>query len=89
MSWNHRVFAYESQTGEVYLEVHETYYDKKGIPNGYADQGNVMRGDSIKGLNWTANKIKLALKKPILSAENFPKEYKPRVVKKTVKKKSK
>lgn len=78
MSWNHRVFANEHK-GEVYFTIHETYYNKKGIPNGYTESKTIGAED-IKGLRWTLNKMKEALEKPILSINNFPKEYKKPVL---------
>lgn len=80
--WNYRVLAHDDYEGikedpdEVYLEICEVYYDKDKVPNGYADSKSIG-SSNIKGLNWSLNKMKLALKKPILSRKNFPSEYKP------------
>lgn len=73
--WNYRVIAHDDHD-EVCLELCEVYYDKDNIPNGYIENKSV-NSDSVKGCNWHLNKMKLALKKPILSKKNFPNEYKP------------
>lgn len=72
--WNYRVIAHDERD-EVYLEIHEVYYDAANIPNGYIENKSVG-SESLKGINWHLNKMKLALKKPILSKKNFPNEYK-------------
>lgn len=75
MSWNYRVIAFKSND-EIFMRICEVYYDENKKPNGYIAE-KVFIGDSVKGLNWTLNKMKLALKKPILSAEKFPEEFIP------------
>ena len=75
MSWNHRILAHENN-GEIYLKVHEVYYENE-IPNGYTANPITIGGENLEALKWTLNKIKLAIKKPILFAgEKFPNEYK-------------
>ena len=73
MIWNHRVLAHKDGD-EMYFEIHEVYYNEEGVPKAYicADVG----ADTIEGLKWTLYKIKECLDKPILSAENFPEEFK-------------
>lgn len=60
---------------EMYFEVCEVYYDKNLNPNGYCAAKSVG-GSDLKGIRWQLNKMKEALKKPILSKKNFPNEYK-------------
>ena len=75
MSWNHRVLAHKYEE-EIYFEIHEVYYDKNGIPNGYKEKPVTIGGENIKGMRWSLNKMKECLKKPILWAgDDFPKEY--------------
>lgn len=77
MGWNYRVYAHEQTIGgqnNICFEILETYYDQKGVPNGYIENKSVI-SDDLKGLTWQMNKMKLALKKPIISVKNFPKEY--------------
>lgn len=75
MSWNYRILVSVEHGEEVY-SVHEVYYDKKGKPNGYIENKNIMNWDSKKSIKWTLKKIKEAMKKPLLSKQNFPKKYK-------------
>ena len=75
MSWNYRVIAFKSGD-EFILRVCEVYLDKDKNPNGFIAE-KCFIGEDIKSLNWTLNKMKAALKKPILSAEKFPEEFKP------------
>lgn len=79
MSWNYRILAteYKHMNGksEIELAIHEVYYDDYGIPNGYTAEKTVS-GESVKSLRWSLNKMKDALKKPILwSGERFPEPY--------------
>ena len=32
MGWNYRILAHDYK-GEVYLQIHEVYYDEEGKPN--------------------------------------------------------
>jgi hypothetical protein len=75
MSWNHRILAHESKE-EVYFQIHEVYYtDNK--PDGYTANAVSVGGDTLKSINWTLNKMKEAIKKPVLwSGEKFPNECK-------------
>ena len=76
MSWNYRVIMHDdTEPKEVWLQVVEVYYDKNNIPDGYIKEGKSASGSSIKELRWSLNKMKEALKKPILSVKNFPNEY--------------
>jgi hypothetical protein len=82
MSWNHRVLATEHEMSdgrvEVYLQIHEVYYDKNKKPNGYTANPITIGGDDLDSLNWTVDRIKESLSKPILwGDERFPEEYKP------------
>ncbi len=46
--------------------------------DGYSDPGTIMVGETLKEARWTLNKMKEALKKPILYyGDRFPEEYKP------------
>jgi hypothetical protein len=74
MSWNHRVLAHETND-EVYFQIHEVYYDKDGNPDGYAEDGTTVGGESIESISWVLEEMTKCLKKPILSVNNFPKEY--------------
>lgn len=76
MGWNYRIIAHdETKSKEIWLQIVEMYYDKDNIPNGYIGEGKSASGSSIKELRWSLNKMKEALKKPILSVKNFPDEY--------------
>ncbi len=77
MSWNHRVLAHKNETSdEVYLQIHEVYYNKKGVPDSYTTLAISIGASSLKEIKWTLNRMKECLKKPILWAgKDFPKEY--------------
>ena len=75
MSWNHRVLAHQCKD-EVYLQIHEVYYDKNNNPDGYSEKG-IVAGDDISSLRWTLNEMQKCLNSPILWAgEKFPSECK-------------
>lgn len=75
MSWNHRLLAKEYK-GDVYYQIHEVYYDNKGNPNSYTANPITIGSDYIEGIKWQLEEITKCLEKPILSLNNFPKEYK-------------
>jgi hypothetical protein len=72
--WNYRILAVE-YPDDIYFEMGEVYYDKDGVPDGYCMNKGVG-SETTKGIGWTLNRMKEALKKPILcSGERFPQEY--------------
>lgn len=73
MGWNHRVLKHKYENN-VYYKIHEVYYDKNGIPDGYTKDGTSVESDSVEGIKWTLDKMQECLSKPVLSAENFPEE---------------
>lgn len=75
-TWNYRLMAHESKD-EIYFEIHEVFYNKKGKPDGCTMNPVTVGGESKKGIKWTLKKMKKACKKPILwYGDKFPKEYK-------------
>jgi len=75
-TWNHRALAHYSKDG-VYLQIHEVYYNGRGIPTGYTKEPVSVVGDDLNEIRWTLKKMKKCLKKPILKSWDFPEEYKP------------
>ena len=76
MAWNHRILAHE-HNGEVYLQIHEVYYNENNIPDSYSKYGVSVGGETLKDIKWTLNKMMDCLSKPILWAgEKFPNECK-------------
>ena len=74
--WNYRVLAFTID-GDVYFDIREVHY-RHEKPELYSTSSSLIESDSIKSLNWTLNRMKEALKKPILwGDERFPPEYKP------------
>lgn len=77
MSWNHRILAQKQPNGDVYLQIHEVYYDENGLPNGYTKNPVSVGGEDLKAITWTLNKMLEAKKKPVLwDGELFPQEVK-------------
>jgi hypothetical protein len=74
MSWNHRVLAHEIND-EVYFEIHRVHYNKDDIPTIYTENGTTIGGESLESIAWVLEEMTKCLKKPILSVNNFPKEY--------------
>jgi hypothetical protein len=55
--WNHRILIHEHDTGDV-LQIHEVYYDDKGNPQAYTENGVSVSGDDLKDIRWTLDKMK-------------------------------
>lgn len=75
MTWNHRVIAYR-EGSEFWYEIHEVYYDENGVPEMYSKGAVSVGANAFKDLDWQLDRLKECLKMPILSAENFPEEFK-------------
>lgn len=74
-TWNHRVMADELIGGEVYLEIHEVYYDENNVPYTYTEKPISIGSEDVSGLTWTINRMQACLKKPILwKGDKFPQE---------------
>ena len=78
--WNYRVLA-KKLDSEIEFGLYEVYYDDDNNPISCTENACFPLaydecGDYIKSLKWTLNKMKIALKKPILDYDNFPNEYK-------------
>lgn len=80
MSWNHRVLVTEHKLSngeiETHFQIHEVYYDKDGNPDGCTANPITISGDSLESLEWTIDRIRECLRKPLLwGDEKFPKIY--------------
>ena len=74
MSWNHRILATEHK-GEIFLNIHEVYYNDKGVPDSYTANPVSVSGETLEDLKWVLEKMKDCLSKPILwGDEKFPQE---------------
>lgn len=74
--WNHRILAHE-YSGDIYLQIHEVYYNEQGIPNGYTEKPVTVGSETTNGITWTLNRMLECRNKPILWAgDKFPAECK-------------
>lgn len=77
MHWNYRILAHPLSNGNIYFQIHEVHYNDKDEPNGYSNGVLGLDGENINDINWTLEKMKESLNKPVLWAEeNFPQEFK-------------
>jgi hypothetical protein len=61
---------------EVYLQLHEVYYDNDGVPNSCTENGTTIGGDTMEEIQWVLEKIEACAKKPIIwYGDKFPNEY--------------
>jgi len=76
-SCEYRLLAHE-QDGEIWLEIHEVYFDKNGIIDGCSKDGVSIHGGSVRGIKWNLEKMLLCIKKTILwYGDKFPNECTP------------
>lgn len=77
MTWNYRILAHKYKD-EVYLEMHEVYYDEEGIPNSYTLNSVGPHSSDIEGVDGIKLRLRRMLeatKKPVLWADDkFPME---------------
>lgn len=78
-TWNHRVLAHNCE-GEVYFQIHEVHYDKKGNPKSYTQNGVSVGGEDYAAMQWVFSQMQECLTKPVLSADNWPNEYTGRFI---------
>ncbi|MDD3875483.1 MAG: hypothetical protein PHT69_02620 [Bacteroidales bacterium] len=80
MARNHRVLAHE-HNGEIYLQIHEVFYNENNIPDGYTKIPATIGGDDLKSITFTLNKMMACRNKPILWAgDKFPNECKVKYI---------
>ena len=65
MSWNYRVLKSKDGDDDWY-QLHEIYYDKSDIVNGWVKAGATVHGNSIDDLRDTLSNMLEALDKDIL-----------------------
>ena len=80
--WNHRIVTHVIKSpfpngeDERVFSITEVHYEN-GVPSAYGENMNVLKDHtSVKDLIWTNNRVKEALKKPVLDLENWPNEWK-------------
>ena len=73
--WNHRFLAELDGYGNIYLYIHEVYYDDDKKPNGYTKEPIVIGSEDLEGITWTLYSMLECREKPILwKGERFPEE---------------
>jgi len=73
--WDYRII-YHGETIEPWYGVHEVYYsDKERIVAYSEDPISVTSEDGIEGINWHLEKMRKAMKKSILSANELSKHF--------------
>ena len=71
MSWNHRLMRHK-EDGEEYLEMHECYYNKAGQITRWTTNSVTPGSETVKGVNWNLNRMREAVKKPVLEYDMQP-----------------
>jgi len=75
-TWNHRILVSETDTDYPLFEIHEVFYNDEGILDGYTESPVHVSAENVEGIEWVLEKMKEALKKPVLyKGKIFPKEY--------------
>ena len=74
MSWNYRIFAHKDGE-DIFLKVHEVYYDEEGNPDGYNKACVMVNGYTPEWISEKLDILKECLDKPIFLADDFPNEY--------------
>ena len=65
--WNYRVFKKACpETGEVYYEIHETYYDARHKASAWTVDPLAPCGASLADLRWDLRAMLKALERPVL-----------------------
>ena len=71
MDWNHRVIRHVLVDETSWLAIHEVYYDDNDKPDSCTKEPIQMVSNDLNEMEWTVDKIKEALKKPIIDYTYF------------------
>jgi hypothetical protein len=70
MSWNHRVVDMTAENeGDPLFAVREVFYNEGGTPTGHGEP--FVMSETMDGLAETLDRMKEALKEPVLKPEDF------------------
>ena len=69
MAWNHRVIREDKEYGALYA-IHEVYYED-GKPVGYTEKPLPPIGETLGELEFEIDRFKEAIKKPVLTEDDF------------------
>ena len=73
MSWNYRIVKTIDDSGDVYLGIHEVYYEKDNkTPYARSVDAIAVWGSDIGDLKTVLRQMKRALASKILTDEDFP-----------------
>lgn len=74
MKWNYRVVRTRDPDGDVYLGIHEVYYDDNDKPeSATAHPSRVFADGTLGGLLWVLSKMLEGASKPVLDMDvDFP-----------------
>jgi len=75
MHWNFRIVKHKHKHGDYYA-IHEVFYNDKNKPRSCTKDPVDITSEEIKGIRWCLNKMRLALKKPVLDYDYFEKKGK-------------
>ncbi len=72
--WNHRVIRHKELDGTYYYAIHEVHYEDNDQPHSMTENAVKVGGDNIKERFQTLSMMGTACMKPVIDAEDFPKE---------------
>ena len=75
MSWNHRVVDMTAENdGDPLFAIREVFYNEEDTPTGHGEP--FVMSETMEGLAETLDRMKEALKEPVLKPEDFRGEVK-------------
>lgn len=87
MTWNYRVMRSDytypepdddgNPITETSFAIHEVYYSTDGNPISHTVNAVSVTSQSIDGLDWVLDRMREAISKPVLTAEDFPGPSRP------------
>ena len=70
MHWNHRVVDLTAENeGDPLFAIREVHYEDNGMPTGHGEP--FVMSETMEGLAETLDRMKEALKEPVLKPEDF------------------
>ena len=74
MKWTYRLVRHQVPASQPELAIHEVYFEPGGQPHTITHNPAQVWASDLEGVKWVLSKMLDALDKPILDADQFPKE---------------
>lgn len=72
MGWNYRVMRHSGAQGQVWLAIHECYYDDQGEVISWTEDPVMLSGESVEEMRNDLIRMEQALDYPVIEVKHEP-----------------